>query len=402
MRTPFVALSTLMMLELLQLAAEAARPSTRRTSVLPTPRRSRACRPARASCRSSAHRWTAEKTRQARRACGRGSLAARASRRRIPRASRTRGTRSTRSSFRSAATASRWPSARASVSLERRAARRSSSCADAPTARRVGGRKPRRPRARRGRPRPSGPRRRRRRAHPHHLAARRRSRRRQRIARWPAPQPPRRSRALPRRALASRPGARPTPVAPLRRRRWMTTRCSSTGRRQVEPVDRRAVLKAQLRIPDPPPRQRFELRDPFAEVTYRSIVRRHGPEGQPPRRHPLHRDRPGRKADDGDEAGRVCGRDRADPDPATSARSAGSRRADAPPPSRPRRRPAKPAAQFKAERSAPAGPALEAALNERYVIRHAPLRIGDVTIGQTEYRHRGDTRGSRSPSRRSG
>jgi hypothetical protein len=34
---------------------------------------------------------------------------------------------------------------------------------------------------------------------------------------------------------------------------------------------------------------------------------------------------------------------------------------------------------------------LQAQLNERYVIKHAPLRIGDVTIGQTEYRHRGDT-----------
>ena len=34
---------------------------------------------------------------------------------------------------------------------------------------------------------------------------------------------------------------------------------------------------------------------------------------------------------------------------------------------------------------------LEAALNERYVIKRAPIRIGDVTIGQTEYRHRGDT-----------
>ncbi|MDQ2734886.1 MAG: hypothetical protein M3Y55_07855, partial [Pseudomonadota bacterium] len=34
---------------------------------------------------------------------------------------------------------------------------------------------------------------------------------------------------------------------------------------------------------------------------------------------------------------------------------------------------------------------LEADLNDRYLIKRAPLRIGDVTIGQTEYRHRGDT-----------
>jgi hypothetical protein len=34
---------------------------------------------------------------------------------------------------------------------------------------------------------------------------------------------------------------------------------------------------------------------------------------------------------------------------------------------------------------------IEAALNERYVIRRAPIRIGDVSIGHTEYRHRGDS-----------
>lgn len=34
---------------------------------------------------------------------------------------------------------------------------------------------------------------------------------------------------------------------------------------------------------------------------------------------------------------------------------------------------------------------LEVALNERYLIKRAPIRIGDVTIGQTEYRYRGDT-----------
>src|SRR5207344_2266954 len=34
---------------------------------------------------------------------------------------------------------------------------------------------------------------------------------------------------------------------------------------------------------------------------------------------------------------------------------------------------------------------LEAALNERYVIKRAMLSIGDKPIGQTEYRFRGDT-----------
>ena len=34
---------------------------------------------------------------------------------------------------------------------------------------------------------------------------------------------------------------------------------------------------------------------------------------------------------------------------------------------------------------------LEAALMERYVIKRAPVTVGDVTIGRTEYRFRGDT-----------
>mgnify|MGYP000190317760 CR=1 FL=1 len=34
---------------------------------------------------------------------------------------------------------------------------------------------------------------------------------------------------------------------------------------------------------------------------------------------------------------------------------------------------------------------LEAALMERYIIKRAPVTMGDVTIGRTEYRFRGDT-----------
>ena len=34
---------------------------------------------------------------------------------------------------------------------------------------------------------------------------------------------------------------------------------------------------------------------------------------------------------------------------------------------------------------------LESALVERYLIKRAPVTVGDVTIGRTEYRFRGDT-----------
>ena len=49
-----------------------------------------------------------------------------------------------------------------------------------------------------------------------------------------------------------------------------------------------------------------------------------------------------------------------------------------------------PALDAKAERAALVT-RIEAALAERYVIKRAPVTLGDVTIGNTEYRYRGDT-----------
>ena len=43
-----------------------------------------------------------------------------------------------------------------------------------------------------------------------------------------------------------------------------------------------------------------------------------------------------------------------------------------------------------AERAAPVA-RLESALMDRYIIKRAPVTMGDVTIGRTEYRFRGDT-----------
>ena len=49
-----------------------------------------------------------------------------------------------------------------------------------------------------------------------------------------------------------------------------------------------------------------------------------------------------------------------------------------------------PALDAKAERAALVD-RLEAALAERYVIKRAPVTVGEVKIGHTEYRYRGDT-----------
>ena len=162
----------------------------------------------------------------------------------------------------------------------------------------------------------------------------------------------------------------------------------------VEPMSRAAVIKSQFRIPDPPPGQRFELRDPFAEVTYRAnsfedMVRKAdrvgavrfvaiAPDGK---RTTVSKDggqwhRP--------EPQLVKVSPSVQSETATQDVAAG---ASKPSPEADAVRAKIDADAARAARTAQ----LEAALNERYLIKRAPLRIGDVFIGQTEYRHRGDT-----------
>ena len=162
----------------------------------------------------------------------------------------------------------------------------------------------------------------------------------------------------------------------------------------VEPMSRAAAIKSQFRIPDPPPGQRFELRDPFAEVTYRAnsfedMVRKAdrvgavrfvaiAPDGK---RTTVSKDggqwhRPEPQLV---KVSPSVQSETATQDVATGA-SKPSAEADA----------VRAKIDADAERAARAAQ-LEAALNERYLIKRAPLRIGDVFIGQTEYRHRGDT-----------
>lgn len=160
----------------------------------------------------------------------------------------------------------------------------------------------------------------------------------------------------------------------------------------IEPTDRDAVLKAQLRVPEDSSPLRFELRDPFSDVTHRStsldemvatadrlgafrftsvapdgtrssVVKENGQW----RRTPVDRD-----------ASRLPKPvDR----PVTPAKESKAPKQAVPP------RSVEPdLASERAERAAP----LEAELSERYLIRHAPLKIGDLTIGQTEYRHKVD------------
>lgn len=175
----------------------------------------------------------------------------------------------------------------------------------------------------------------------------------------------------------------------------------------VEPANRAAVAKERFQAPKDDERgERFELRDPFTDVTYRTkavaeiiakaeqlgsdrfvaiaedgkraVVRKiegaweRGPLLPPAKERPLD---PLPAIDD-------------IPDLATTAAAV----------SRPKRTTQKDAARAtaleridtEAERAAMVA-RLEAALKERYVIKRAPVTVGDLTIGQTEYRFRGDS-----------
>ena len=178
----------------------------------------------------------------------------------------------------------------------------------------------------------------------------------------------------------------------------------------VEPANRATVAKERFQTPIEPAIPRYELRDPFAEVTYRTnsfpemvakanqlgssrfiaideqghrstVQKANGRWQTDPAVGPQHipaTERPASVAPARDDVEA----------PRSSARSAHveSTRETAPTPAIA----AIPALDAKAERAALVT-RIEAGLAERYVIKRAPVTLGDVTIGNTEYRYRGDT-----------
>jgi hypothetical protein len=147
--------------------------------------------------------------------------------------------------------------------------------------------------------------------------------------------------------------------------------------------------------------ERYEVRDPTAETTYRT---NHLGEAQSRaaalgatrivaidaqgRRTPIRQVRgqwqwgePMPPAPDRPAAAFAQERD----DESAPARPAAALSVEPPPQS-----PTESRTELRAERAALAA-RLDAALRERYVIRRAPIVMGDVTIGHTEYRYRGDS-----------
>ncbi len=178
----------------------------------------------------------------------------------------------------------------------------------------------------------------------------------------------------------------------------------------VEPSNRAAVAKEHFQTPADTAGERYELRDPFAEVTYRANTfpdmvakaeqlgsSRFVAVAEDGKRTPV------LKVDGQWERDGQRGPQRPAPperplDP-TLVRNAVPEAANVVPmpgaakaPVQPEQADVKAIARIDAQAERAALVArLEAALMDRYIIKRAPVTVGDVTIGRTEYRFRGDT-----------
>ncbi len=174
----------------------------------------------------------------------------------------------------------------------------------------------------------------------------------------------------------------------------------------VEPANRAAVAKERFQTPPETARERYELYDPFAEVTYRAktlpeivgkadqlgssrfvavtedgkrtLVRKVDDEWQ---RGPQLPAAPERALDPPPARDEVLEATHIMPALAAAKTPAQSERTDT-----------KAIAKIDAQAEHAALVArVEAALMDRYIIKRAPVTVGDMTIGRTEYRFRGDT-----------
>ncbi|MGN6830575.1 LPD7 domain-containing protein [Paucibacter sp. M5-1] len=177
----------------------------------------------------------------------------------------------------------------------------------------------------------------------------------------------------------------------------------------VEPANRAALTKARIQASHPEPLERFELRDPFFDVTYRATSF----DEMSARAEQLGASRftaidagglrtPVQKINGEWHRGApLPALPRFPSDPMTTRddipdladRSAGS--VAGPAASNPQA-PDKATAKAIAKIDAQAEPAamvarIESALAQRYVVKHAPVMVGDLKIGSTEYRFRGDS-----------
>lgn len=166
----------------------------------------------------------------------------------------------------------------------------------------------------------------------------------------------------------------------------------------VEPADRARIAIRTFQTPEPELGERFELRDPFADLTYRSdqyqdMVAKADQLGA---NRFVVLDARGQKSFVHKIDGHWQREPTRDDQPETTRPKAESN--VIPPPAKEKHvettdhsaLQATARIDTQAEREALVA-RLEASLNDRYVIKRAPVTLGDVSIGLTEYRFRGDT-----------
>ena len=162
----------------------------------------------------------------------------------------------------------------------------------------------------------------------------------------------------------------------------------------VEPANRATVAKDRFQTPADTPGERYELRDPFAEVTYRvktfaemvakadqvGAIRFHAVAADG-KRTPVEKVFGAwRRADTREVAAPPVAREDAQRATGAALLAAATVPAEA----------VIAKIDAEAERAARARQ-LETALSERYIIKRAAFGLGAGTLGQTEYRYRGDT-----------
>jgi hypothetical protein len=195
-----------------------------------------------------------------------------------------------------------------------------------------------------------------------------------------------------------------TDHSPARNSRQVETKVAAANQGgTVEPAQRATLAKELFQTPVDVPGERYELRDPFADVTYRANTRSEivakadqlgssrfvavDAEGQRTTVQKFEGEwwrGPQRSA--APEWPLEATPTRDEVPPATNVVSLPK------PPGPPEAADAKAIAKNDAQADRAARVArLESALMDRYLIKRAPVAIGEVTMGRTEYRFRGDT-----------
>ena len=178
---------------------------------------------------------------------------------------------------------------------------------------------------------------------------------------------------------------------------------SSTSGGAVEPAGRKAADATRIRAPAIEASDHFELRDPFAEVTY--TARTMGEMVTKAEQLGAHRfvaiEANGQRAFVEQSNGEWQRRpmvieDREVPRDLSTEKQGAHSAAPSKPVDGSTKANTRPAPSTHARTTSAAERAarvalLESALQERYIIKRAPLSVGDLTVGKTEYRFRGDS-----------